>query len=495
MNVSARLRCVEFPDPENHWVPNVSKWACENTRFYAFDGFVTDDMEPTDGTTTFDVSLCGPFEAVLPDGTSHTFAPGRTMLEKLLANGVWLSKENALAMEQFGKLDIRKIGHYRQHMQHQMLHGVAAVTEWALGVRDRIVREECERRIWVAFGFRQTRPLGGDELEEELRLDGGSHPLTWRPFILDRNPYPDGYRIPCVFTKTHGCTIPPTVIASPGTDCSTLSVEFFAEQRPEPWRRERSLYQTFEGSIHTSSERAGRFVPCPKRTLLTQSLWGEFLNTRDGKVRLEPGAVVEFVVPKTLDIGELPMPTSRELKGPVGDWLARVCVPLHLRAVLDAERKADATPEGRRIRAVLLPSPQSVAHWYEVAAGLPERHFPSPLMDRYRILDRPAVDDPYWGRYGIAGEPRRFLHPADRQRPVDWRGSPPEWMRSYTYADGTMPAFCCEYGYSAFPRRRGNSVSWSIDRAFMAGEIGSPPVLPPPVLKGPAGQDYSLPSP
>lgn len=29
----------------------------------------------------------------------------------------------------------------------------------------------------------------------------------------------------------------------------------------------------------------------------------------------------------------------------------------------------------------------------------------------------------------------------------------------------------------------------------MAGEIGSPPVLPPPVLKGPAGQDYSLPSP
>ena len=57
MNVSARLRCVEFPDPENHWVPNVSKWACENTRFYAFDGFVTDDMEPTDGTTTFDVSL------------------------------------------------------------------------------------------------------------------------------------------------------------------------------------------------------------------------------------------------------------------------------------------------------------------------------------------------------------------------------------------------------------------------------------------------------
>lgn len=487
MDVIARLHYVAFPDTDemDHYTPNVSSVNRENVRFYAFGGCVGNDAEPADGLTSFDVALCGPFEAVLPDGTSYTFAPGRTMLTKLLANGVWLDNEDAYAMEKTGRLDIRKIGHYRQHMQHQLLHGVAAVTEWALGVRDTLVREECERRIWIAFGFRQSKPREDDTVEAELRLGGESCSLTWRPFVLDRNPYPDGKRMDCVFTKTHGCTIAPAVIAPPGTDCSTLDNEFFAERRAEPWRRNKNLYQTFEGEVYTSSDRAGRFVPCPKKTLLTQSLWGEFLNTRSGTVRLDPGAVVEFVVPRSLDIAELPMPTEREMKGPVGEWLARVCVPLHLHAVQDAEKKADATPEGRRIRAALSPSLGTATHWYEVAAGLPERHFPSPLMGRYRILDRPAVDDPYWGRYGIAGEPRSLLHVADRQRPNDWRGDPPEWLRSYTYADGTLPAFCCEHGYSAFPRRWGNFVSEYIDRALAGGRIGAPSV------SGPAGQDCS----
>ena len=421
----------------------------------------------SDDASFIDVTLHGCFDLDFNDGNVWSVLPSESMLELLLRNTVLLSKSDALAMEDSGMLRLKSLLSYKNHMDWLSLHGAA----WGADMARRSL-DICLENIManLTYTFVLAIPWG----------EGGT--VCWRPLIVDS--YPSNERASLLPSSDY---LAPRAYVP--LMCSAVDFELTSDDFDNSSRHDCANWVSPIKRSLSSSISGWTVVPDGYDGLR----WDHISVTSDiidncsdcsyyyngDLIPLPRGSCFGIALPDGMTIDQLPVSNS-DLHGTFVDWVYGPLNEIHQNAVKLCMENFMASPDVEYVKQIATPTADNVPVWAE-AASLERRRFPCVPLGDYRILDRGAIEDPFWGRrmhvdppdninkehnlyvnwndndFGGAFEPRALLensmlHHTD----VD------PALHTHVHVGDSMPAFICDSGYSPFLSSEKDSAAGAV---------------------------------